>query len=386
MVALALERGVEGEEWLAARARDLARFRELATEPTGRRAPRLKGERVAAKAAKLGRAELLRARALSTFLAAQASLRPDVIRFRDAYLGGRRVAPGHAEVLLRSRAPRYLTLDQFGQLGAPLVGHRGRVISTRRGFPSGRRLRQFLKQIDRPLNEASDPPDNDGAETAWESPREVEPADDHIVAVTLELSWRGPNGTSVKRRQHILQAVVEPQFLAVPTEISARGHLPIWRNSVFWDLNFLATRLAHAYPWAQGDAVWFVLTGTPPPIPAIIIRLSRRQGFDLRILKVNLEFQAWVSAETVLKTVRSLQRVLLGRTNRPIKDRTLLVLEFVAQRIEAAGGRRPTWDSMMKEWNRRHPRLAYVSYRRFQLDYRRAERQVVFPKDQVDID
>jgi len=80
-----------------------------------------------------------------------------------------------------------------------------------------------------------------------------------------------------------------------------------------------------------------------------------------------LSIQPWVSAKTVMRAYRKLQKDILRRENRQPRLDRLELMEFTAERRQAG----MPWRDVMIEWNRTHRRWSYGKdgVRNFQRDF-----------------
>jgi hypothetical protein len=133
----------------------------------------------------------------------------------------------------------------------------------------------------------------------------------------------------------------------------------------------LAEKLSSIYPWREGDALWFVLTGYVPPIRPLEVWLSAPQfsakpgHYHPTTAQITVTAHAWVGAEAVDRAFRDAQRQVLGGDSYPpIDERTMEVVKFVARRRRERN--RVTWEALRKEWNETCPeKWRYKNYRVF---------------------
>jgi hypothetical protein len=130
------------------------------------------------------------------------------------------------------------------------------------------------------------------------------------------------------------------------------------------DLRSLGKKLCITYRWREGDAEWFVLTGEPPPVPALRAQVSLNasiQSYYPNTAEITLTIQPWVNAEEVVRIYRDIQRQVLGGDNRRLHDRTLDAVRFVTQQIREHG--EESWSRRLSRWNRERPKWRYASFR-----------------------
>lgn len=144
----------------------------------------------------------------------------------------------------------------------------------------------------------------------------------------------------------------------------------------------LADKLSKIYPWREGDALWFVLTGYPPPIRPVEVWISiplfdTPRPYKPNTAKITVTAHAWVGAEVVERAFRGAQRQVLGGDAYARRDeRTLEVVRFVARRMREYG--KETWEQRRKAWNETYPHWSYHNFRRFRQVYMRFVEQYVY--------
>ncbi len=129
------------------------------------------------------------------------------------------------------------------------------------------------------------------------------------------------------------------------------------------ELSALAGTLVKTYRWREGDALWFVLTGEPPPIFALDARVytaESRHAYRPNAAEITLTIKPWVAAKDVERTYRDIQRQMCG-DSRSMKKRTLEAVRFVVRQIRERGAEQ--WPRRCERWNRQHPRWAYADFR-----------------------
>ena len=112
------------------------------------------------------------------------------------------------------------------------------------------------------------------------------------------------------------------------------------------------------------QATRFVLTGEPPAVPPVTIRYRVEEDEDFKRGVVTLTLATWVSAQTVDKVYRDIQkRMLGGPNNRQLDTKTLELLRFV-MKIEntlnlSSARRRKRGRELVEKWDKENPHLAY---------------------------
>jgi hypothetical protein len=145
----------------------------------------------------------------------------------------------------------------------------------------------------------------------------------------------------------------------------------------------LAEKLSRFYPWEEGDALWFVLTGYAPPVRALEVTITAplfaTPGSHVpSTARIAVTAHAWVGAEQAEGAFRDAQRQLLGGdTSSPRDERTLEVVKFVARRIREHG--EETWEQRRKAWNETcRESWRYKTYRSCQQVYKRFTERYVY--------
>jgi hypothetical protein len=145
----------------------------------------------------------------------------------------------------------------------------------------------------------------------------------------------------------------------------------------------LAEKLSRYYPWGEGDALWFVLTGHVPPVRPlevlIAVPLFTTPGsYQPITARITVTGHAWVGAEQIERAFRDAQRQLLGGdAYQPKDERTLEVVKFVARRMRECDGE--TWEELRRAWNETCPEdWRYKTYRSFGQVYKRFVKQYVY--------
>ena len=145
----------------------------------------------------------------------------------------------------------------------------------------------------------------------------------------------------------------------------------------------LAEKLSTYYPWEEGDALWFVLTGYTPPARPLEVTISAplfaTPGSHVpSTARITITAHAWVGAEQAERAFRDAQRqVLGGDASSPRDERTLEVVKFVAHRIREHG--EETWEQRRKAWNETCRKgWRYKTYRSFGQVYKRFAKRYVY--------
>ncbi len=147
-------------------------------------------------------------------------------------------------------------------------------------------------------------------------------------------------------------------------------------------LDDLVRWLRWRYGWGQTAAREFLLerrSPDDPPVPAPIeVRVEDTSRPERKNGRIVLLAEPWLSAETVLRAYRKVQRWALGGDNRPIKEKNLRVFEFVeSQKHE---GQRPRWATLLERWNEDNSEELYSDLRHFVRDYHRTKTALLSPQ------
>jgi hypothetical protein len=289
-----------------------------------------------------------RALATAEAIAEQAMHEDRVRQFREQYLGGSSLSVPDAQGLLHSPAAALLSPGELDELGIPIVGHESTMVD-----------------------------------------HQERPSDGFVqVEVVLDIEWSGKR-KQVKRTWHWRDDHVRRDLALVAVDATGQHReIEVWTRSVLDQLREVSEWLVTWYGWEAGPAAWFVLSGTPPrpePLEASIsVQLfpSHTRG------RVTISVEPWVPADVVEQTYRTIQRDLLGRENRPLSVRNLMLLRTVlkverdAER-NGAGGSHLSWAAVMQQWNTEHPEQHYKQRWRFERDIDRARNAVLFPEYQL---
>jgi hypothetical protein len=152
------------------------------------------------------------------------------------------------------------------------------------------------------------------------------------------------------------------------------------------NLRAVADWLRRAYPirWKlPDDAERFILTGRIRALHAV--ELSG--GLTIGPLEpIRLTVMPFVSARTVERAYRAVQRRVIGRDNRRVGARNLALLCFVTAR-RADGNGAPRWEAWRAEWNREHrrrPAWRFDDRSAFRRAFLRGERAFL-PRSALDV-
>jgi hypothetical protein len=306
--------------------------------------------------------------ALEEYLAMCAACDLDVYRFRERVLEGHPLAANEARDLLKSPAAALMGTRLFKWLRIPIVGHTAEVKSYERDLvPAG--FEEYTATI------AVDPPG---------------------ITHTVSMPTLANIADADKQR---------PVMLEFPDEEGRIIGREVWGISLLGELRKLGEKLSERYRWQEAQAVWFVLTGEIPAIPALTVTRSFPGSMYHRDVLITIEASPWVSSKMVERAFRRAQIKTLGSGGgRPPGEKNLKLLRFVIERTEPLGmledGRRPpgapehmvglelvaqyplyrkmpNGKELVREWNEKYPQWSYGdATRRFWRDYHRIKKAV----------
>jgi len=133
-----------------------------------------------------------------------------------------------------------------------------------------------------------------------------------------------------------------------------------WEQSALGALHKLARRLSRSFPWTEGEAAWFTLTGVVPYIRPIQARYETRMGMTWRRGLLTLSVEPWVSTATIERIYLELRRRALPRDGRR-REKGLAVWLFGREQ-ERAAGQALSGRELQQRWNADHPDDRYESY------------------------
>jgi hypothetical protein len=119
--------------------------------------------------------------------------------------------------------------------------------------------------------------------------------------------------------------------------------------------------VARRFDWHLEDAVVFVLAGWIAPVDPITASVWITEFPDEHgaasprsRARIVLEFDPWVSLNTVSEAYWSLRRQLIGSERKPPKAREIEAFRFVLRRLKSTGQPVENWTAIGKEWNDAH--------------------------------
>jgi hypothetical protein len=319
----------------------------------------------------LGASELARQGALEEYFAMCAACDFDVYRFRKKVLGEQLLSKDQAWDLLKSPAAALVETRFFESWGIPIVGHTAEVKSYESDLlPWGRRHVATL---------TIDPP-----------------------GITREVSMSPlPAGPHQHERR--------PLVLKFPDGESGVANHEVWSVSLLGELREVGEKLHKRYRWHPAEAVWFVLTGETPAVPALTVTRyfpSSMHHHPDRDVLITIEASPWISSRSVARAFHEAQIKTLGSgAGSSAGEKNLTLLRFVIERTDPLGmleaGSRipktpekgkpteleliinlqyvkvPGGKELVKEWNELNPQWSYGGdTRRFWRDFNRIRKSV----------
>ena len=243
--------------------------------------------------------ELERKAALEEYLAMCAACDKDVYLFRKKVLGGQTISSVNARKLIGSPAAGFLSKTAFELLHIPFLDHTAKLVVDHKTdvVIQGRRYRATI---------FVDPPG---------LTRQVE-----------MVTWSGTPQTDNQR-------LVELDYLDEEGKVR---NVQVWSISLLGKLRKVGEKLSERYRWQSAQAVWFVLTGEIPAVPALRVTRSFPSSMYHHDALITVEASPWVSARTVVQAFRKAQAKTLGsRGGRRIGKKNLKLLRFVIEHTES---------------------------------------------------
>jgi hypothetical protein len=242
--------------------------------------------------------ELERKAALEEYLALCAACDADVYLFRKKVLGGQTISSANARKLIGSPAARVLSKGAFENLDIPFLDHTAKLVDHQTDLViKGRRYRATI---------FVDPPG---------LTRQVE-----------MVTWSGTPQTDNQR-------LVELDYLDEEGKVR---NVQVWSISLLGELREVGEKLSERYRWQSAQAVWFVLTGEIPAVPALRVTRSFPSSMYHHDALITVEASPWVSSRTVVQAFRKAQAKTLGsRGGRRIGKKNLKLLRFLVEHTES---------------------------------------------------
>lgn len=202
--------------------------------------------------------------------------------------------------------------------------------------------------------------------------------------ITVKLTWGEKHWDSTRK--------VWPDRDGLSLEIDSPDRGPIFylRDSHLHALARAAREIASGYSWSESSAAWFILTGAYTVHRAIEVHTDFRMGSrEFELAFVGLRVQPFVSPQTVMRLYKEIQQRIQGhRSGPPIQESNLALMNFVAGKELTAGGR-PSWPTLMAEWNQLatsqwgHEEWVYEDFRHMRRDFESTRMRVLKPSYKV---
>lgn len=117
-------------------------------------------------------------------------------------------------------------------------------------------------------------------------------------------------------------------------------------------------RVAHEFGWHLEDAVIYVLAGWIAPVDPIVASVWITEYPDEHGMeaprsraRIVLEFDPWVSLDTISEAYWTLRHRLIGPERKPPRAREIEAFRFVVQRLDQQGKPPKGWSALGREWN-----------------------------------
>src|SRR5829696_1427195 len=129
----------------------------------------------------------------------------------------------------------------------------------------------------------------------------VDPPD--ITRQMQMVTWAGTSQTGKQRLVN----------LEYPDEVGKVQFFEVWSISLLGELREVGEKLSERYRWQSAQAVWFVLTGEIPAVPALRVKRSFPYSMYHSDALITVEASPWVSPRRVAQAFRKAQAETLGR-------------------------------------------------------------------------
>ena len=161
------------------------------------------------------------------------------------------------------------------------------------------------------------------------------------------------------------------ELLAYQASSASRA---VSRVVVSWDgvlgkLQAISVRLAKSFDWTEYQATTFVLTGIPPMLTKSRLSINHAWGHGW-MSRIFMEIDPTLSPRTVMELYRQARAELGQSHHKPMGTKHLYLAEFYG------GEKSKTWPVLMHDWNRSRPDWAYDEVRNFSRDCRHAWQRV----------
>ncbi len=359
----------------------VSRARSARTTMPGRRVGQKSGTK---NQPKLTPPEKLRAKIFSRELGRFASREPEVQDLRTSLFGGHVPTHDQAEHLLLQVAPRYFPLDWFVKNRVPLLEHtsyfwnqgdvawpRGKGTEIRVEWGGNLRRLRNLNRLAAGFAERGvyvqlpQPPDG-----IFSSARSVGG------------SRRRPVRIPVRSRNDL------PKSLRA-SYVFQWSPARVIEGSVFGEMQRVASHIAASYHWTETESFLFLTEGRIPLVLPIDLNFAALHSPHHRRMIVTMEFEPWITDETLLNAFHSARRMSSSRQLRLVEERRLRLFDFVEEyrdkfvgksweEIEEDGAPFP-WEEVAKRWVAKHPKWRYRSLSEMRATFRTTRKELLLP-------
>lgn len=167
--------------------------------------------------------------------------------------------------------------------------------------------------------------------------------------------------------QFVLRTPGETLDYAVPQDEWVR-RVPIQHDGVLYRLKQLAQSLERRYGWTEAAAVVFVLTGITPWIPKATV--TTQGVYHSPTQRITLKVDPRMSADEVREVYAEARSSVFKGRDRPMSKKHLELALFLVKNP------RHTWREMASIWNKEKPEWAYSSWQNFARDARSAYQRI----------
>ncbi len=174
--------------------------------------------------------------------------------------------------------------------------------------------------------------------------------------------------------------------MLVPQRDGLSRPVDTFKGSVLWAIAACSDQMRTMLWWTELDTIWFLLTGTTPPMYPVSAQTKTVYNEDASpaLDIITLQVFPFVSARTVFRAqARVRRRLQRFSPSRAMQVWNLKLFEFVEERREDPS-KKPQWSRLMLEWNgQARPAWKYSHRGNFRRDYLRA-RTLLLESDSSD--
>lgn len=258
---------------------------------------------------------------LSEVLAIEASLLPEVHKFREEVLGGR--------LLTTEEVPEWIERQRNLPTGYQIGGR----------FTPAEEVPDFIKF----------------------------PRDMPTVALLVPLSYKPHDPRNQIKRKY------ESMGLPGPPDDLFPARITVARDGVLGRLKRIAAEIANRTPWKEEKAVAFILTGAIPLLPKATAKIMISNCIPPRI---NLTLDPRLCGQEVAEIYNKVRYRILRSGDKPGRDKPMTEKHLRLAVFLAEVQKKNTWADLMGVWNKKHPEWKYTNYMQFSRDIRAAYARV----------